>query len=63
VEVVSGLKAGDTVLVKAEKYKPGNSGDSDTKGFLQMTPQKRKSNSEILADSETAKNKTKNTGK
>ncbi|MDD5101401.1 MAG: efflux RND transporter periplasmic adaptor subunit [Endomicrobiaceae bacterium] len=56
VEVVSGLNDGDTILVKADKYQLENTTES-TKGFLQMTPQKRKSNSEILAGSETTKTK------
>ncbi|MFA7073709.1 MAG: efflux RND transporter periplasmic adaptor subunit [Endomicrobiaceae bacterium] len=54
VEVVSGLNAGDKVLVKSDQYKL-ESTDNSEKGFLQMTPQKRKSNSEILAGSETSK--------
>lgn len=54
VEVVSGLNEGDKVLIRADQYKP-ESTDNTEKGFLQMTPQKRKSNSEILAGSETSK--------
>lgn len=53
-EVISGLNPGDTILVKTNQYQLQNKTES-TKGFLQMRPEKRKTNSEILAGSETAK--------
>lgn len=48
IEVVSGLSAGDEILVKDEDFKISTTKD-ETKGFLQMTPGKnRKSGKEIL---------------
>ena len=48
IEVVSGLSAGDEILVKDENFKLNTTKD-ETKGFLQMTPnKKRKSGKEIL---------------
>jgi len=48
IEVVSGLSAGDEILVKEENFKLNTTKD-ETKGFLQMTPGKnRKSGKEIL---------------
>jgi macrolide-specific efflux system membrane fusion protein len=56
IEIVSGLNPGDVILQKTDQYKLQNETE-DSKGFLQMRPGKRKSNSEILAGSETTKNK------
>jgi len=56
VEVISGLNAGQEILIKSDNYRL-ESFNNNTKSFLQMRPQKRKTNSEILAASETAKNK------
>ena len=50
IEVTSGLSAGDEILVKDENFKINTTKD-ETKGFLQMTPSKRKSNKEILNNS------------
>ena len=50
IEVVSGLSAGDEILVKDENFKLNTTKD-ETKGFLQMTPnKKRKSGKEILSN-------------
>lgn len=54
-EVVSGLNPGDTILIKTNQYQLQNKTTESAKGFLQMRPEKRKTNSEILAGSETAK--------
>ncbi|MDD5020735.1 MAG: efflux RND transporter periplasmic adaptor subunit [Endomicrobiaceae bacterium] len=56
IEIVSGLNPGDVILQKTDQYKLQNKTE-DSKGFLQMGPGKRKSNSEILAGSETTKTK------
>ncbi|GAB1401164.1 efflux RND transporter periplasmic adaptor subunit [Elusimicrobiota bacterium] len=54
-EVVSGLNPGDKILIKTNQYQLKNKTTENAKGFLQMRPEKRKTNSEILAGSETAK--------
>lgn len=56
VEIISGLNPGDTVLIKKQKYKSGGNTE-ETKGFLQMRPQKRKTNSEILTGTSSAQGK------
>ncbi len=47
VEVVSGLSAGDSILVKHDIYNISTTKET-SKGFLSMQPGKRKSNKEIL---------------
>jgi hypothetical protein len=56
VEIISGLNPGDTVLIKKQKYKSGGNIE-EAKGFLQMRPQKRKTNSEILTGTSSAQGK------
>jgi len=56
VEIISGLNPGDTVLIKKQKYKSGGNTE-ETKGFLQMRPQKRKTNSEILTGTSSTQGK------
>lgn len=47
VEVVSGLSAGDSILIKKDDFNIATTKEM-TKGFLSMGPGKRKSNKEIL---------------
>lgn len=55
-EIIAGLNPGDKVLVKNKAYKLGAQTE-DAKGFLQMSPQKRKTNSEILSGSTSVQGK------
>jgi macrolide-specific efflux system membrane fusion protein len=47
IEVVSGLSAGDSILIKKDDFNIATTKEV-TKGFLSMGPGKRKSNKEIL---------------
>lgn len=52
VEVVSGLSKGDTILIKQDNFSIATTKEQ-AKGFLSMGPSKRKTNKEILANSQT----------
>lgn len=56
IEVVSGLAVGDKILIKRDNYSISTAKD-EAKGFLQMTPTKRKTNKEILNNSSSSATK------
>ena len=58
IEVTEGLSKGDVILVKEDNYNISMT-KKETKGFLSMGPQKRKTGKDILNKSTTTSSKKK----